>query len=194
MRYQIYVYPPQNISWRQRHRIKKSGCYYDKSLRIYKGYLTQRRYKQLLRYCNKNNIRCTVENNFSQRSADYRKNFFINNPPPILNRYYFCSYCGRLVNKNKITVDHLYPINAVKHDIRLQKKLKRKGMEDINDIKNLLPACKGCNSKKSDRMGLWLLKGKIGRYQNLWYVRHILKIAIVTGIICISSYWLYLYI
>ena len=115
---------------------------------------------------------------------DYRKTFFSNNPPVIHNNY-FCAYCGKLVNKENITVDHLYPIGAVKKDPKLQKKLKRKGIKDINDKKNLVPACRTCNKKKSANLGIWIIKGKIGKHQFLWIIRHLIRLIIIYKFIVI---------
>lgn len=107
----------------------------------------------------------------TKRSTTYRKTFFKNTHPAIANRY-FCTYCGRLLKKKDVTVDHLYPINVAQKSRRLRRKLKRKGITDINDIQNLVPACKKCNSRKGKRMGIWILRGKLGRHKAYWIARY----------------------
>lgn len=56
-------------------------------------------------------------------------------------------------------------------------------MESINDLRNLVAACSRCNSKKSAKMGIWIIRGKIGRHQHLWIFRHIVRIAVISFLI-----------
>jgi hypothetical protein len=81
------------------------------------------------------------------------------------------------MSRENTTVDHLYPVGRVARDLTLQKKLARKGIQNINDTKNLVAACKRCNDRKKDAMGVWILKGKIGRYKWLWWVRYLVRTA-----------------
>lgn len=46
--------------------------------------------------------------------------------------------------------------------------MKIKGIHNINDVKNLISSCSKCNSRKSDKMGLWIIKGEIGRHFGYW--------------------------
>jgi 5-methylcytosine-specific restriction endonuclease McrA len=46
---------------------------------------------------------------------------------------YFCGYCGSIVSKKKMTVDHIIP--------------KSKG--GTNEIDNLMPCCRECNRDKA---------------------------------------------
>ncbi len=125
-----------------------------------------------------------MKNGFNtERSTTYRYAFFKNNKPYIKDRY-FCSYCGRLCRKKDITIDHLYPINKAKYSRRLRRKLQRKGFKDINDVKNLVPACSKCNQYKSAKYGwLWIVKGEIGKIQWLWIPRHIIRTLMMIGVL-----------
>lgn len=71
--------------------------------------------------------------------ADYRKLFFEHNKGTKLpfkrGTYYRCVSCGGWFSKSDITVDHRIP--------------KRKGGTD--DLWNLQPMCRHCNSSKRDR-------------------------------------------
>ncbi len=119
----------------------------------------------------------------TERSTNYRYIFFKNNKPLFWD-IYFCAYCGMPHRRKKITVDHLYPINRAKYSKRLRKKLQRRHFKDINDVRNLVPACRSCNSYKSAKLGIkWIIMGQIGRIQWLWIPRHILRICLLTGII-----------
>ena len=113
-----------------------------------------------------------------ERSTNYRQTFFSNNKPFIKDRY-FCAYCGKLVKKRDITIDHLFPIDAVKKSFYSRLKMRMKGFNDINDVRILVPACLSCNQRKSNKTGLWILKGKIGRSNTLWIIRKIFKVVIL---------------
>lgn len=155
-----------------RYSYKENGIYY------FCGRLNERRFETFKYYCMDNHLKFRINNEFGTRSATYRKEFFKHNPPCI-GKYYFCSYCGIPLTRKTLTVDHLYPVGAVSKDIKLQKKLKRKGIHNINDVKNLVPACSRCNGRKGKKMGKWILKGEIGRHQKLWVVRHLVRIAVL---------------
>ena len=127
----------------------------------FSGTLTELRYAMLTDYCRARHIRYELENSYGQRSLNYRRDFFRENKPVIKN-YYICAYCGRFVRRDKITVDHLYPIAVVKSSVALQKKLRKKGILDVNGVGNLVPACFRCNRKKGTEMGSWIWRGKIG--------------------------------
>lgn len=69
----------------------------------------------------------------------YRETFFMHNPGTKLpfkrGTWYRCKGCGQWFQKSQITVDHIIP--------------KRKGGTD--DVWNLQPMCKHCNSSKRER-------------------------------------------
>lgn len=115
-----------------------------------------------------------------ERNGSYRNTFLQNNEPIFLKRYYFCAYCGKPIKKEKVEVDHLYPIGRVKYKRRLKRRLKRKGISNVNDQKNLVPSCKKCNRRKGRKMGMWVIRGKIGRVQKLWYLRHGIRITFLS--------------
>lgn len=148
----------------------------------FSGYVNKKEYKQLQIYCKRQNYKLRLDNQFTQRSTDYRKTFF-QNYPPFINNKYFCTYCGRLLKAENITVDHLYPVNATKKSIELQKKLKRKGYSDINDVKNLVPACELCNKNKGDKIDGWIIKGKLGRHPAYWISKKLIKTAVFVAFV-----------
>ena len=98
---------------------------------------------------------------------------------------YRCVYCGFKYPASKITVDHLYPVNRYKKDPKVRARAKRYGIEDINDVKNLVAACADCNERKSDKMGLWILRGKIFRHEWLFKIP---KIAAIVAFV-FAEFW-----
>ena len=150
---------------------------------VFSGEVSARVSYKIKRFCKENQLKFIYVNEYGYRGEHYRKDFFQNNKP-IFYDSYFCAYCGKVINKKNMTVDHIYPIDKVRSDLRLQKKLKRMGIEDVNAPQNLVAACKRCNQKKGTNMGLWVLKGKIGKSTNFWHFRWIVRTIIITLIIC----------
>lgn len=114
-----------------------------------------------------------------ERNEGYRKDFFNRNKGLLGGWLYFCVYCGRPITRSKLEVDHHIAINYVKHNPLLKiyfgigniisnfigflahgsKWKKNKG---VNVSYNLVPACRKCNRAKSDKGGLWIIRGMIG--------------------------------
>ena len=175
----------QNFTRRQKKFLEKQGFEWDGL--NYVGYLqSERAVKKIKYYCQNHKLRFRINNSLGTRSGDYRRIFFIYNKPAFGNKY-ICAYCGRLLNKDKVTVDHLYPIGKASKSLKYQKKLNKRGVRNINEPKNLVPACKRCNALKSAKTGLWILRGKIGRYKYIWYLRWLIRFSFLVFIIC----WMY---
>ena len=155
-----------------RYRLQKTDKY------TFSGNLSQSEYNSLCSYCAQNKINIEIINRFGTRGNGYRRNFFMAYKP-VIGNYYVCAYCGKLVHKDRLTIDHLYPVGRVKRSAVLQKKLMKLGYESVNDVRNLVPSCDRCNYKKAARMGIWIIKGKIGRHPFVWLVRHIIRICIL---------------
>lgn len=121
------------------------------------------------------------------RSNNYRNIFFENNKG--IKGYYICSYCGLIISKEKVSVDHILPINKTfkSKPLKLLKKFLK--IENINDYKNLAPACKRCNSKKGSKTGLWIIRGFLGRNLWSWIILYISLIIILS----IVMYTLFFY-
>ena len=103
----------------------------------------------------------------NRRSNNYRDVFLENRKS--IKGYYFCSYCGSILNKNTLTVDHIIPIDRTSKSKFLKWILKKLKIEDINNIKNLTPSCRKCNSRKGSKIGLlWIVRGLTGRCIFTW--------------------------
>lgn len=148
----------------------------------WKGRTNKRKMKKIERFADKKHLKYYIDNEYGKRSSNYRKTFFANINPAFGNTY-FCAYCGKPVGKEKITVDHLFPVGKVSRDIRLQKRIRWFGIKDVNSAKNLVPACSRCNQAKSTKMGIWLIKGYIGKHQKLWFFRWTVRFLVIAALI-----------
>ena len=43
----------------------------------------------------------------------------------------------------------------------------------VNDVKNLVPACSGCNRKKGAKLGRWITKARLGKHRSYWIARNV---------------------
>ena len=151
----------------------------------FSGQVTKRKYKKIQKYCDEVGLTFRMTNALGRRRSDYRSRFFRAHKPDLGKRY-ICVYCGKLMKKDKVTVDHLYPVGCASRDVKLQKRLERQDIRNINDPRNLVASCQPCNARKGDRMGLWILRGKLGRHKAFWGLLVILAIAaIVAAGICL---------
>lgn len=121
-----------------------------------------------------------------ERSTDYRRQFFKNNKGIFGGGNFFCSYCGKLITPQRMTVDHLIPVNKVKKKGFARFMMKIRGINNINDLNNLIPSCSSCNSRKSDKMGLWIIRGDIGKHMWFWIIKRAVIMAI--AVILIYTY------
>lgn len=123
---------------------------------------------------------CLIEYPQERRSADYRQRFFRTNMGlRHKGNHYQCAYCGRIFPKDQITVDHLFAVKGVQRSKIMKWLLHKLKITDVNDPKNLVPACRHCNSQKGSKGGIWILRGLIGKSFALWVVRWIARIVIV---------------
>lgn len=147
-----------------------------------KGYKSQGQYyvnnyiekpKREIRKLKRNNISHNCYRVEYERARNYRQTFFSRTRGP-----YKCRYCNKKISKNQVYVDHIIPVAKVQKSSRARFLLKVFGCKNVNDIKNLAPACFKCNQKKSDKMGLWVFRGKAGKYKIYWILLAILKICL----------------
>lgn len=127
--------------------------------------------KHIIRECAKRNIKSRAYESRWARNADYRKEFFKQMPPP-----YYCRYCGKRIFPSSMQVDHIVPVAAVKKSVYARWLLKRQGITNVNDIRNLAPSCRKCNRRKGSSMGIWLLRARLGRHPKWFAVRRIIRI------------------
>ena len=121
------------------------------------------------------------------RSNDYRKIFFVNNRP-LPNGKYRCAYCGKQLAKQKVTVDHIFPVKKMSESKKVRRHAKTFGINGVNDVKNLCAACMRCNKRKSANMGLWTFRGFIGKSEMIWKIRILLRWIVIFSIIAGGMY------
>jgi 5-methylcytosine-specific restriction endonuclease McrA len=109
-----------------------------------------------------------------ERGSNYRAEFFKHNKGP-----HRCVYCGKRLKSTDIEVDHLIPVSKAKSSIGARVWLRICGIFNVNDHRNLVASCKRCNRKKSDKIGFWVLRGLIGRFDAFWTIRNIVVILLV---------------
>jgi len=123
-----------------------------------------------------------------RRSKEYREQFLKDNPgigPG--EAIYICTYCGKLIGKENMQVDHIVSIDAANNSFLLRKLLVPD--DGINSSKNLTCACPTCNRKKSNKSGFWIVRGKTGQIvqRTLWIIALTLFLftlfVVLTGII-----------
>lgn len=122
-----------------------------------------------------------------QRSTTYRKEFFSHNKGLFgSDDKYQCAYCGKILNRKKIQIDHLIPVNKVKKFGTGRILMKIRNIDNINSVKNLVPSCEKCNKTKSSKMGCWIIRGLLGKHFSFWVVIWIIKLIILVAIIYFS--------
>jgi len=68
-----------------------------------------------------------------------------------------------MIDKKKITVDHLYSVRRVQYTKELREKFKMLP-DGVNNVSNLVGCCRRCNSRKGKRGGIWIFLGMYGIY------------------------------
>lgn len=140
-----------------------SGITHTKKASPYGVYFTATVYGRnsrdtLLIKCRQRSIKTRWYEKQWERSSDYRKNFFQLNHGP-----YFCVYCGRRLKKEYMQIDHIVPVSQVKKSRYARFLLKIRNIKNVNDERNLVPSCRKCNMKKGDSIGLWYIRGMLGK-------------------------------
>ncbi|MCF0106172.1 MAG: HNH endonuclease [Holdemanella sp.] len=156
---------------------KKTGKYTGK----WAGNVSEDLIGEIEAFCNKNHVKLYKKEEGYARSSNYADAFFAGNTGFRGDgETYRCSYCGRIIRRSKgeVTVDHLIPVKGVANTSfwhkRVRQYMDRKGIRDINQIENLVPACSHCNLSKGSRMGFWIIRGYLGRNERFWKAAYLL--------------------
>lgn len=172
----------------QYHQFQFNKRSYGKSY-YERTYCSQKALKTWEAYCKKYRLTYEVIPKEYVRDTQYRQRYFKENEP-VVEAKYRCAYCGKQLSYKDATVDHLFPVFKMSHSERVRQKAKRFGINGVNETKNLVCACRSCNSKKGTKMGLWIIRGMIGRHEAFWKVLHVFECAVVLAVIFIG-YHLY---
>lgn len=165
-----------------KEKLKKNGFYY-KDKRWYKKTTSC---LEIFRWKSLQGIKCLVYiEGIHERGENYRADYFAAHKPVRRDKYH-CAYCGRLLPKEALEVDHIIPIQKAKASVFWQLILSALCPEGVNDRNNLTTACRHCNGKKGANAGLWVLRGYIGKYYVCWVVfRLLLLILFIVWMLCI---------
>lgn len=126
------------------------------------------------------------------RSNNYRKTL-IENYQKKNNKYYRCAYCGKKLTQDKMTVDHIVPIDKVQHMWRYRQLIRLINISDVNELKNLTPACERCNKKKGRKLKGYFISGLTGRTYRGVIVRRWVKFIFVL-ILLVGLYAAFCYV
>ncbi len=181
MDYIVDIYTNRIKWWMKKYNPKEVNGPYGIYYRVKTDHKTS---KKICRKAAFRKIKVRAYNKRWSRSTDYRKKFFDYYKPP-----YRCRYCNKKLNEEKLTVDHIIPVYQVKVNQKARNLLYLFGVSDVNDVRNLAPACFKCNKAKDKKMGLWIIKGYLGKYKWFWTVRKIVIILflILAGYLIFSA-------
>lgn len=140
---------------------------------------------ELLRWKHVWRIKCFVYvEDLHERGKTYRKDYFQVHKPLWKDRYH-CAYCGRILPKNQLAIDHIIPVQKAKTSRFWQGILRLFFKDGVNDHRNLTTACKRCNSRKGAKTSFWVLRGMIGKSFFFWVF---LKLMAMVGILSFLLY------
>lgn len=179
--YTVEISDGTRSTYRQRHRLRDMGFSYDSSTGRWRTHEESRkRIAAYERFARRKKLRIRAYDQGYERSADYRKAFFAAYKPAVKGRY-LCAYCGRPLKREQVTVDHIISVDRAQRSGAAQRALARRGISDVNDPRNLCAACRSCNSSKSNKGGLWEVRGRIGRHPAFWIIAYALLAAVLAG-------------
>ncbi len=144
---------------------------------------------KVVNFCIRNEFEYSLGRNPAAGRYNYRTEFFKHNPPNAKGKYR-CVYCGKWFDEDRIVVDHIYPASRVASDPSLQKRMKKMGIDNVNSLENLVPACEACAEKKGNRIGNWPKKAKRGLKDSYWIWKPIMKLSpiLIFGLILFIIY------
>lgn len=143
---------------------------------MYRVQAEERQLKKVRRICRrrKYELKRIYPENLG-RSSHYRRDFLAHYPRPA--KGYRCRYCHRRLPDRKLTVDHIYPVYMAKTGKDFW--LRLLGIEDVNDVRNLAPACRRCNARKGRKAGIWVVKAVLGKYRLYWFLRRLIQTILI---------------
>lgn len=153
---------------------------------FYEKEMTEEKASDWETFAKKNKLNIDIIPKEYMRSTDYRDTYFKNNRP-VVEAKYRCAYCGKKIPFRETTIDHIFPINKLCYDPSVRKRAARWGINGANEEKNLVTACKSCNSKKGTKMGIWIYKGFLGKSESFWIFRKGIRILGIIAIILLLS-------
>lgn len=175
--YQVRVKNGRNRTYNYRKELGTFGLAFSPKTKCYEICVNAAHdIDELKQFCKKNKLKIVISDTKYQRNSKYRENYLSSHE----EKKYWCAYCGNRFEKEQITIDHIFPVDKTSKSVSLQNRMHRFGIGDINSEKNLVPACKSCNSKKASKTGRWIIKGFLGKSKVLWVLRRTLRCVAVS--------------
>lgn len=122
----------------------------------------------------------------TKRSNNYRDKFFDVYQPIDKRGRYRCVYCGKKLKRNKVSVDHLVSVYRSQVSQKARNVLRKNGCESVNDVKNLVPSCRHCNSSKGYRLYPWVWIAKIGKSEKFWKIKNFICVGVFAYLIFLA--------
>ena len=144
--------------------------------------------KKMVRYCHHRFLRYSLYDDSMERSSTYRYRFFREKRGIFGSRIYMCAYCGRLMSVPETRVDHIIPVQKAGSSKFYRKMLNIRGIQNVNDVRNLAPSCNSCNSKKSAHGGIWVIRGILGKTWVRVLIRELIML-LIGGFLLYYFYW-----
>lgn len=146
--------------------------------------------KKVKKFCRKHFLKYGFIDDSMERSTDYRRRFFKEQRGVFGTKIYICAYCGRFLTKKNVRVDHIIPVYKAANSGFYRTLLSLRRIKNVNDVRNLTASCEKCNSRKSAKGGLWVIRGWFGRSP----VRIIIKEILLLLLGSTALYYLYIFI
>lgn len=167
-RYKYILRDGRNKTYNKRKTLRNLGYTYSPDDYGYIAYGTRGDRKTHERTARKLGLRLVAKDEDFARDNTYRQRFFSANPPKIRGKYQ-CVYCGRLMDKEHTTVDHVIPVFQAQTSPYVQRLMQLMGITDVNELDNLVPACSSCNTRKgSDYSLMWTIRARLGSRPAFW--------------------------
>ncbi len=173
-------------------RMKKMRFYFkkDKGLKYYQKHIDDKNETELIavrKFCRVRLLRYSILDDRMERSSSYRIRFLKEKRGIFGSDIFICAYCGRPVPLKKLKIDHIVSVYNAGNSKVYRKILALRGIENVNDIRNLAPSCNKCNAIKSSSGGLWIIRGMFGRS----WIRSLLKETVLLVLGGFALYWWY---
>lgn len=177
-------------TYRYRDTLKKFGLSYTEkgykwTVEIPNDERGKRRKEEIKQFCKVHRLNFMWKSTEYARDTKYRKRFF-EEREPVVGKFYVCMYCGKLIKRDEVQVDHIIPVFRAETDWKVQMLIKNLGWKGVNDVKNLGASCGGCNRKKSSKMGWWLIRGILGKFFLFQCIRWGMRIAFLIVLLAVS--------
>lgn len=144
--------------------------------------------KKMVKFCKHRLLRYSLYDDSMERSSTYRYRFFRERRGIFGSHIYLCAYCGRIMRVPETRVDHIIPVQKAGNSKFYRKMLTIRGIQNVNDVRNLAPSCNSCNSRKGAHGGIWIVRGILGKTWQRVLIREVVML-VLGGFLLYYFYW-----